>query len=194
MTKTKQEDAKEVQGAEIVKAEQQTGELSTSEDMDNITRFRRSLENFKKILNKPPRPNSIQKHDGHFYIPISFVMADLDRYFFGLVQYEVVSYQQVLNEFVVHARIKVFHPVLQQWMNYDGLGCGMFQQKKDTPISDFYVHKTKNAGKITVPNAYSEAIKNAAKKLGKRFGADLNRQHEDHYTGILKEEESKPIN
>lgn len=148
----------------------------------------RRLENFTKTLNVAPKAEKIKIHQGKKYIPISSVEKDLQRYFFGLVQFEVKSYQQIFNEFIVHARIKVFNPVLRQWMNYDGMGAGMFQQEADSPIQDFHIFKLKNAGKITVPNAYAAALKNAAKKIGKRFGSDLNRKEEDvaEYEPFLK--------
>lgn len=166
-------------------------QVATHQDRELMEDFIFKLEKFTSNLNHSPNPNKIAKHEGYEYLPISIVEKDLQRQFFGLIQYEIQSYQHVLNEFVVHARIKVYHPVLRQWLNYDGIGAGMFQQKKDTPIQDFFVYKTKNAGKLTVPNAYAEAIKNAAKKIGKRFGSDLNRKIEDNYEPFLKE---KPLN
>lgn len=146
-----------------------------------------SLEKFTATLNIPPTANRIATHEGRPYIPISFVEKDLFKMYFGLVQYEIISFSQILNEFVVHARIRVFHPVIKQWLNYDGIGCGMFQQTAGTPIEEFFKYKLKNGGKLTVPNAYAEAIKNGAKKIGKRFGSDLGRKFEDNYQGFIKE-------
>jgi hypothetical protein len=158
--------------------------------------FRRALEGFNKTLHRAPDPKKVLQHEGVSYIPISSIEKDLDKCFFGLVQYEIVSFQQILNEFVVHARIKVFHPVINQWLNYDGIGAGMFQQKAGTPIQDFFMYKRKDGGKLTAPNAYAAAIKNAAKKIGKRFGSDLARKIEDDYNGFYKDEpsEEKPMN
>jgi hypothetical protein len=34
---------------------------------------------------------------------------------------------------------------------------------------------------MNAPKAYAEAIKNAAKKIGKKYGADLNRKFEESY-------------
>lgn len=176
---------------------QNTG-LETKEQTEQRLQFLKEMQKFTATLNTPPNPVKVLKHEGYDYIPISMIEKDLDKVFFGLVQYEIISYQQILNEFVVHARIKVFHPVKQEWLNYDGIGAGMFQQTAKTPIADFYIHKLKNAGKITVPNAYAEAIKNGAKKIGKRFGADLNRKHEDVYVPYSVEgkptEGSVPLN
>lgn len=189
MTEQKKDKVEEQGSNNLPEVQNQTStEIETKEESDKKKDFLLQLEKFTKQLNRSPNPEKILTHEGYQYIPISSVEKDLQRMFFGLVQFEVVSYQQILNEFVVHARIRVFHPVIQQWLNYDGIGAGMFQQKSGTPIQDFYQFKLKNAGKITVPNAYAEAIKNGAKKIGKRFGADLNRKFEDIYQGFIKEE------
>lgn len=181
------------QGEELQKVEETNTDLATKQDREQLFQFRLHLENFTKQLNVAPNPNKIKKHEGNEYLPISMVEKDLQKLFFGCVQYEIISFQQVLNEFVVHARIKVFHPVLREWLHYDGIGCGMFQQKAGTPVQDFFMYKRKDGGKLTVPNAYAQAIKNAAKKLGKRFGSDLNRTYEDNYEGFFKDANESEI-
>lgn len=158
--------------------------VATSEDVTNIQDFREKLVNFTKLLNAKPKPEKIQKHEGYEYLPISVVEKDLDKMFFGLVQYECVSYNQIFNEIACHARIKVFHPVIQQWVTYDGLGSAVIQQDAKTKVIDFNLYKKQNALQLALPKAYAEAIKNAAKKIGKRFGADINRKFEDEYTPI----------
>lgn len=193
MAKKKNEDVVE-QGSQQSTELQSVNEnkqVELKSESDKKAELLLQLEKFTTNLNRAPNPQKIAKHEGYDYIPISVVEKDLMKMFFGLVQFEIVSFQQILNEFVVHARIKVFHPVLEQWLNYDGIGAGMFQQKANTPIQDFFQYKLKNAGKITVPNAYAEAIKNGAKKIGKRFGSDLNRKFEDNYQGFFKEQEAK---
>lgn len=193
MAKKKNEDVVE-QGSQQSTELQSVNEnkqVELKSESDKKAELLHKLENFTNNLNRAPNPQKIATHEGYQYIPISAVEKDLMKMFFGLVQFEIVSFQQILNEFVVHARIKVYHPVLQEWLNYDGIGSGMFQQKAGTPLQDFFQYKLKNAGKITVPNAYAEAIKNGAKKIGKRFGSDLNRKFEDNYQGFFKEQEAK---
>lgn len=175
---------------------QETG-LETSNQAELRKQFIKELESFTTSLNKTPNPVKVQKHQGYDYIPISVIEKDLDKVFFGLVQYEVIDYRQVFNEVACHARIKVFHPIVKQWLHYDGIGSAVLQQNKDTKVSEFHLHKKPNAGQLTFPKAYAEAIKNAAKKIGKRFGSDLNRTFEDNYVGFLKDEadpNNKPLN
>lgn len=154
----------------------------------NVKDFRIKMEGFTKLLNTSPKKEKIQKHQGYEYLPISTVEKELDRVFFGLVQYECISYNQVFNEVACHARIKVFHPVINQWLHYDGLGSAVLQQDASTKVSDFHLFKKANAGQLTFPKAYAEAIKNAAKKIGKRFGSDINRKFEDEYEPMYKEQ------
>lgn len=171
--------------------------LETSSQADQRKQFIKELESFTKSLNLTPNPVKVQQHQGYDYIPISTIEKDLDKVYFGLVQYEVIDYKQIFNEVACHARIKVFHPILRQWLHYDGLGAAVIQQDANTKVADFMLHKKANAGQLTFPKAYAEAIKNAAKKIGKRFGSDLNRKFEDNYIGFIKDEadpNNKPLN
>jgi hypothetical protein len=166
-------------------------QLAKVADDSQIKEFRIKVQNFTKLLNSKPQSEKIQKHQGYDYLPISHIEKELDKIYFGLVQYEVISYQQIFNEISCHARIKVFHPVINQWMQYDGLGSAVIQQDKDTSVADFHLYKKGNALQLSLPKSYAEAIKNASKKIGKRFGADLNRKFEDEYVPMLKEEKIK---
>jgi hypothetical protein len=150
---------------------------------DDRKRFLDDMQKFTKSVNENPSKTTTESINGKNikYIPISVLEKDLDKVYFGMVQYEILWSKQVLNEFEVAARIKVFHPILMQWLNYDGIGAALIQQKSNTEIIDFHVYKLQTALKLAAPNAYSEAIKNAAKKIGKRFGADLMRKIEDNY-------------
>lgn len=177
----------------VTTTNQNTG-LETADQHEKRLQFIKELQKFTQTLNAPPNPKKVQKHQGYEYIPISTVEKDLDRLFFGLVQYEVISYQQVFNEVACHARIKVFHPVIQQWLNYDGLGSAVLQQDANTKVVDFHMFKKANAGQLTFPKAYAEAIKNAAKKIGKMLGADLNRKFEDNYIPYAAKGQEDPNN
>lgn len=159
-----------------------------SHNDSQIEEFRIKMQNFTKLLNSNPKPEQVQKHQGYEYLPISHIEKELDKIYFGLVQYEVISYQQIFNEISCHARIKVFHPVINQWIQYDGLGSSVIQQDKETKVSEFHLYKKANSLQLSLPKAYAEAIKNAAKKIGKKFGSDLNRKFEDVYEPMIKTE------
>ena len=174
----------------------QSNSVATSQDGDTIELIRYKMEQFTLKLNQPPNPAKITKHktENYHYLPISNIEKDLQKMFFGLVQFECISYQQIFNEIGCHARIKVFHPVINQWLTYDGVGSAVIQQDKDTKVIDFQLYKKGNALQLALPKAYAEAIKNAAKKIGKRFGADINRKIEDvsEYEPFIKEKPLTP--
>lgn len=180
------------------------GGLALGNDAEAVRDFRRKMQEFTKKLNTAPDKDKIRVREEpgqkpYKYLPISTVEKDLFKMYFGLVQFEILNYYHVLNEVVVTARIKVFHPVIYQWLNYDGIGAGLLQQDAKTKVADFIHYKKGNSQKLASPNAYAEAIKNGAKKIGKRFGSDLNREFEDFYSGFNipvdeREEKDKPLN
>ncbi|MFN9581166.1 MAG: hypothetical protein ACK566_00660 [Bacteroidota bacterium] len=141
------------------------------------------LQDFTAKLNSQPMREWLKKTPDNKaeYIPIGILENQLREDFNGLVQYEVLSERRELNEYIVSARIKVFHPVLMQWLNYDGIGAVQIMQDSGASISQFNETKKKNALQMNAPKAYAEAIKNAAKKIGKKYGADVNRQFEEAY-------------
>lgn len=164
--------------------QRETG-VANNYDPEALKIFREAMENFTTRINRAPKKENIQTHQGYQYLPISFVEKKLDQMYFGLVQYECMSYQQIFNEMVCHARIKVFHPVALTWLNYDGIGSSVIQQDANTKVCDFNFNKKANAMQLASPKAYAEAIKNAAKKIGKIFGSDINRKFEDEYQPIV---------
>lgn len=113
------------------------------------------------------------------YIPISIIENQLRQDYNGLVQYELISERRELNEYIVTARIKVFNPVIMQWMSFDGIGSVVIMQDKDTTLDSFTSTKKKNALQLNAPKAYAEALKNAAKKIGVKYGANINREVDD---------------
>lgn len=184
------------QGSNLPEVKTETSaELELKEEAQKRAELLLQLEKFTTNLNKAPNQAKIAKHkQGYLYIPISTIEKDLAKMFFGLVQYEVISSVQVFNEILVTARIKVFHPVIQQWLNYDGVGSAVIQQDANTKVQDFHLAKKSNAMQLAFPRAYAEAIKNASKKIGKKFGSDLNRELEDNYQGFFKEKTEESEN
>lgn len=141
------------------------------------------LQDFQKQMDYKPRKvvRETILNESFEQIPISFLEHELKKMFFGLCQFECVSYAMIVNEITVHARIKVYHPIIRQWLSYDGVAAIPVQQDKDTKVNEFMSAKKSKAMAKNLPAAYAIAIKNAAKKIGKRFGGDLNRKHEDIY-------------
>lgn len=141
------------------------------------------MQKFQMQLDRKPRQVVRETIMGESFeqLPITYVEHLLKKLYFGLYQIEVVSYAMIVNEITVHVRLSVFHPILGQWMKYDGLGAIPVMQQAKSQVREFMDTKKVKALNINLPAAYSIAVKNAAKKIGKVFGADLNRKHEDMY-------------
>jgi hypothetical protein len=114
--------------------------------------FWQSMDAFSRKLNEAPKEEWLKEHNGFKYIPISIIETELSLIFSGGYDITIIDTKIKGNDTMLTARISVFHPVLYEWKTYDGIA---------TAFED------------TI--AYSEAIKTAAKRIGKRFGSDLNR-------------------
>lgn len=159
--------------------------------MDELMQYKaigdlKRLEAMTAKLNVEPSKEWLQSTpDGKAqYIPIAILENQLRQDFAGLVQFEILSERRELNEYIVTARIKAYHPAIGQWMNYDGIGAVQIMQDKDAKIGEFAETKKKNALQMNAPKAYAEAIKNAAKKIGVKYGANINRKLEEAYEPI----------
>lgn len=143
----------------------------------------RELSSFLERLNVSPPPKEVQMNkyaDGSRYLPISFVQMNLDELFFGLWSWEITDVKVVANEILVWGNLKALHPVSNTWITRSGTGAAMIQQKSGSAIDDISA-KIKNTISKDLPHAEAEALKNAAKKLGRRFGRDLNRGFADDF-------------
>lgn len=145
--------------------------------------FLDKMQKFQKQLDRKPTQVIQEEQGGQKYLqlPITYVEHLLKKFYFGLYQIEVVSYGMMVNEITVHVRLKVFHPVLGQWLTYDGLAAMPVMMASGSKVNEFIEKKKTKAIALNLPAAYSMAVKNAAKKIGKVFGADLNRKFEDTY-------------
>lgn len=145
-----------------------------------------ACEKFTSALNSAPSPSKIKERQRTKYIPISGIEAELDRMFAGLWQTKNMTYQVIVNEIVVSIELQVFHPVANQWISRFGVGAAQIRQSSGANISDINA-KIKNALEMDVAHAKADAIKNAAKSLGKLFGRDLGRKAADvsQYEPIL---------
>jgi hypothetical protein len=154
-----------------------------------------SLEQFTQRLNIQPGENEIQVNkaaNNSRYLPISFTETKLDEIFAGLWNFELKSYQVVANEIIATGVLSVFHPVAKMWLHRSGTAAVTIQQRSEknggtgriSNIDD----KIRNTLVKDFPHLESEVLKSAAKKFGKIFGRDLNRQFEDSYSPIYTEE------
>ena len=134
----------------------------------------------KKNMKAELAKNGINGGDStdYDYVPIGVVEECLRQVFFRQVDFIVKHSYRDLNSFVVVARIKYKCPITGEKRVVDGIGAKALQQEKGAKIFDFNATMKANALELGVGNAYSIAIKNAAKKLGVLFGGELNRDED----------------
>lgn len=143
---------------------------------------------FAQSLDKMPHPSWVKtnKYSGNAkYLPIRIV-EQLLRTYFGAYQVEMIGNPSIIgNSIVVSVHLKVYHPVLKEWLIYAGVGAVPIELEKPkfddngvqtsgakSPL-DFDSINAKALHK-NVPAAKSYAISNAAKTIGKIFGSHLN--------------------
>lgn len=153
------------------------------------------LEAFTQKLNEKPATEEIKINKAaknSKYLPISFVRIKLDEMFAGIWNFTMIREQVIANEIIGVGILEVFHPVANTWIKRSGTAAVMIQQvSKDNGGSGRISNiddKIKNTLVKDFPHLESECLKSAAKKLGKMFGGDLNREHEDSYEAIYSNE------
>lgn len=145
------------------------------------------------LLNQPPNPKWLKKHPmGNVkYLPIGRVEYLLTRLFIRWYV-EIVECKLIANSVVVTIRLFYQSPINSEWEHQDGIGANPLQTNKDAGAIEFNEIKT-NAVQLAAPAAESYAIKDAAEKIGKLFGKDMNRADQISYDSLLgKVEQSVP--
>ena len=144
------------------------------------------------LLNQPPNPNWIKEHPfakGVKYIPIERIEYLLTRLFIKW-RVEVKQIQTIANSCVVTVRLHYQNIEDDQWSWQDGIGAAPIQTEKDAGAMNWDKVRTDSVMK-SAPAAESYAIKDAAEKIGKIFGKDMNRKDEiiyDSLDGAIPEE------
>lgn len=145
------------------------------------------LEQFQKLLNADPDQAWLVKSaDGKAKtLGISHVENQLDVVFFGLWSVENCKTAQHFNEITCICELVCIHPVTGHEIRRTGFSSTVITQDSGAPLSSFNETKKKNALDLAFPKLKSEALKNAAQSLGKRFGRDLNRMVEATYKPLI---------
>ena len=139
------------------------------------------------LLNQQPKDDWIKEHPiakGIRYIPIGRIEWLLTRIFIKW-RVEVKGEPKLVgNSVVVVVRLHYLSPIDGEWDYQDGIGANPLQTDKDAGAIEW--DKIKNDAVMKgAPAAESYAVKDAAEKLGKLFGKDLNRKDEIGYDVLL---------
>lgn len=158
--------------------------------IEEATTVRAKFKILNKVLQQPPiiskNLKEVMKSKGinagrsqdFDYVPVEVVEECLRQIFFRQVDFLIKSSIRELNSFIVVSTIRYKDPISQEIREIDGIGAKALQQDKESKIHEFNSTMKANALELGVGIAYSRSIKNAAKKLGRMFGADLNRDEE----------------
>lgn len=147
-----------------------------------------------KLLNCEPPKAWLKNHPfakGVKYLPIERVEYMLTKIFIRW-QVEIKSATVMANSVVVVVRL-YYQDVLSQVMLFqDGVGAAPLQTDKGAGAVDFNAIKS-DAVMKAAPAAESYAVKDAAEKIGKLFGKDMNRADQILYDelALLPEKETK---
>ena len=140
------------------------------------------------LLNQNPAKSWIKKHPIYNidYLPIDKVEFLL-TIFFKTWRVEVKKVFQFANSVCVTIRL-YYQDADNNELNWqDGLGAEPLQVNKDANPMDSDAIKS-NAVMLSLPKAETNAVKDAADKIGKIFGRDLNRKDTLNYDILVKDE------
>jgi len=137
------------------------------------------------LLNHEPKKEWVKKHPfatGVHYIPIEVIEYLLTSIFLRW-HVEIKETQVIANSVVVTIRLHYQSPIDEGLRFQDGIGASPIQTAKDAAATDFTQIRS-DAVMKAAPAAESYAIKDAAEKLGKLFGKDLNRKDAFGYDAL----------
>lgn len=103
---------------------------------------------------------------------------------------EVLEWKVIANSVCVSIRLFYQSPIDGEMLHQDGLGAMPMQTDEGKGAVDFNFIKT-SAVQMALPGAESCAIKDAAEKIGRVFGKDLNRTELMAYENLSGRYESK---
>lgn len=164
---------------------------------DLVTRMEdcEQLDQLNMLLNKPPRREWLKKNrfaNGNLYLPIDKVELLLTT-IFQEWHLEVKQVLVVANSVAAVVRLYYRSPIDGKMLWHDGAGAAPIQQDSGSDSSDVSAVK-KDGAKMAVPMAVSYAMKDAAGRIGKIFGGDLNKDDAVGFVPMYYKVETLPTN
>lgn len=134
------------------------------------------------LLNCEPPKKWLKIKDGIWHLPVDKVRFLLSKIFIDW-NLEIKTHAVIANSVSVVVTLHYQCPLTKKWKKTDGIGAAPINTKKGAGALDFNqivhdsVHKCVGA-------AESFALKNAAKKLGRIFGAEIMTDDKVDYSGL----------
>lgn len=162
------------------------GQIPKLEDLYSDLLVAAKQNDLNKLLNADPKPEWIRtnKFAGNSkYIPIEIVEYLLTSIYIKW-RVEIKSVMVIANSVTVTVRLWYLDPITTEWDWQEGVGASPIQTEKGAAATDFSKVNT-SAVQMAAPAAETYAIKDAAEKLGRLFGKDINRQAQMNYSDTL---------
>jgi hypothetical protein len=150
------------------------------------------MDDYLQLVNYDTPAQYVKDHPmakGVKYVPIEVVETFLTKLFQSW-KVEIKSSGQLLNSVSVTIRLHYKHPISQEWEWQDGIGAAPIQTDKGESAANMAAIKN-DAIMKALPAAESFAVKDAAEKIGKIFGRDLNRRDAMTFTPSYGTDEVK---
>lgn len=158
---------------------------------------------FEVLVNQPPKKEWLKDHplaktktDSGEWVPVKYIPIERVEWLLTNIflkkRVEIKSTQLIANSVAVTVRLHYYNHIDKEWLWQDGIGAAPLQTDSGHGATDFNAIKS-NAVQIGAPAAESYAVKDAAEKIGKLFGKDLNRKEvisydtlQDRYSKVLE--------
>jgi len=195
----------------IIFTKMENKNLPVLADLYSDTELKIAQNDLNILLNAPPAAGWLKDHpfakvvkviDGKKvnvpakYIPIERIEWLLTRIFIRWNS-EIKTVQLIANSVVVTIRLYYQDVLSKEILWQDGVGAVPLQTDQGAGAIEFDKIKS-SAVQMAAPSAETFAIKDAAEKIGKIFGKDINRSLQIDYTNLAgaipKEEKEKKIN
>ncbi len=155
-------------------------EIYANDDMSVIHRD----SAFQHLVNQKPKDEWLKAHpsitvkQGDKYVPLVYLPIQRVEWLlinvFVKYKVEVKAVQLIGNSVTVTVRLWYYDHINKDWLWQDGIGAAPLQTDKGAGAVDFNAMKS-GAVQMAAPAAESYATKDAAEKIGRLFGRDLNR-------------------
>ncbi len=145
-----------------------------------------ALNDLQVLLNQPPPEVWVKRNPyagNTAYLPIDKIEYLLTR-LYTTWHVEVLSYSLIANSCAVHIRLHYRCPITGNMLTQDGVGAAPIQVNEGaSPMSPGAMKA--HGVQMALPSAETFAIKDAAEKIGRIFGRDLNRSGLRNYAELL---------
>lgn len=162
--------------------------LPRYEELINLDYVSSDENDFQVLLNQNPPKEWIEKLKVGFEKEINYLSIDKIEYLLTRLfikwYVEVIDHKQIANSITCQVRLFYVSPITGELLHQDGVGAAPLQTDKDAGAIDWNRIKT-NAVQIGLPAAETYAIKDAAEKIGRLFGKDLNRKDLMNYESLI---------